>query len=113
MLAMKSESYTVRLSARSRVHVYFERDKKKVVDFTVNCEIFHKKQKKWIPILRYDTAHDHLPKQKYKMPHKHILHNKRTEVIIKIRMRDYNQALTIAYEDIHKNFRRIKYNFFI
>lgn len=107
---MKTKKYVIDLSPRSRIHIDFKREKKKILDFAVNFEIITKK--KWVSTLRYDTSHDHCKNLKWKYPHKHILHNKKRETLVPIRTDDYNYALTLAIKDIRNNFKKIKYRFF-
>jgi hypothetical protein len=102
------EAYISQLTPRSRIRVRFKRERLLIVSFTVNFEIYHRK--KWMPIVRCDTAHDDCERWEY--PHKHIFYQSGESVIIRLKTKDYNMAFTDSYNEIKRNFRNIKENFF-
>jgi hypothetical protein len=102
------EAYISSLTPRSRIRVRFERNRSLITSFAVNFEIYHRRR--WLPIVRYDTAHDNCKRWKY--PHKHIFYQGTGSVIIQLKIKDYSAAFTDSYFEIKRNFRNIKANFF-
>ena len=106
----KEENYTIRLSGKSRINVRFVRDKRAVLSFSVNLEF--RLRKKWVPVVRYDTAHDHTGKIKWRFPHKHTYYKDDKEIITQFKIKDYNLALTYSIKDLRDHFKQIKSRFF-
>ncbi len=77
-------------------------EKGKVTGFAVQYEIFH--EDKWVPIVRYDTAHG--------FAHKDLINPDGTKEKILIGVVNLNEVLTLADRDINENWKRYKDRFF-
>ncbi len=84
---MSESEFELRLSENNQARVSFRTEKGKVSKFTVQLE---RKNKKWLPIVRFDTAHGRV--------HKHVFHPDGTQEIVKLKFDNYNQALTYVYQ---------------
>lgn len=73
-------------------------DKEKIIEFVVQYET--KIKDKWIPVVRYDTAHG--------FAHKDILNPDGTCEKILLGNISYNELLTLADRDINENWQRYK-----
>lgn len=73
-------------------------DKGKVVGFVAQYEILL--ENKWIPVVRYDTAHGYA--------HKDLMNPDGSKEKIFIGVADLNEALTMADKDINENWERYK-----
>lgn len=76
-------------------------EKGRVLEFTVQYET--KLKGHWVPVVRYDTAHGHA--------HQHILHADGSEDKRHMEIDDYNEALTIAEDDLRRNWQLYKVSF--
>ena len=90
---MTKKHYLFILTAEDRKRHEHTVDKGKVVEFSVQYEILH--QGKWMPVVRYDTAHGFF--------HKDIIKPDGTQEKMLLGVADYNEALVLADEDINKN----------
>jgi hypothetical protein len=72
--------------------------KGKILKFTVQYETNIGGQ--WRPVVRYDTAHGFF--------HRDVMHPGKGQEKIYIRAKDYNEALTLARNDIKKNWQIYK-----
>ncbi len=77
-------------------------EKSKVTGFAVQYEIFF--EDKWVPIVRYDTAHG--------FAHKDLLNPDGSKEKILIGVVNLNEVLTLADRDINENWKRYKDRFF-
>ncbi len=72
--------------------------KGKILKFTVQYEMNIGGQ--WLPVVRYDTAHGFF--------HRDVMHPGKRQEKIYIKVKDYNEALTFARNDIKKNWQTYK-----
>lgn len=72
-----------------------------ILEFTVQYET--KVQGRWVPVVRYDTAHGYA--------HQHILHADGREDKKHMEIENYNEALTMAEDDLRRNWQRYKTSF--
>ena len=77
-------------------------DKGEVTKFVVQYETLFKD--KWLPIVRYDTAHGYA--------HKDLLNPDGSTEKIFLGMADLNEALTLADIDINEKWERYKERYF-
>jgi hypothetical protein len=75
------------------MRVWFELERGQVVKFMVQLESLF--DEKWVPVVRYDTAHN--------FAHRDLLHPYHETIKTRMETENYNQALTIAIEDIEKH----------
>ena len=73
-------------------------DKGKVIGFAVQYEMLI--GDKWMPVVRYDTAHGYA--------HKDLLKPDGSKEMIFMGIGDLNEALTLADKDISENWERYK-----
>jgi hypothetical protein len=76
-------------------------EKGSVLEFTVQYET--KLKGHWIPVIRYDTAHGYA--------HQHVFHAGGRDEKELMEIEDYNEALTIAENDLRSNWQRYKATF--
>jgi len=81
------------LDGDNALRVRFELERGRVLKFVVQLECYFDDE--WVPVVRYDTAHD--------FAHCDRLHP--CEATVKTRMdtQDYNEALTVAIQDLVDN----------
>jgi hypothetical protein len=84
---------------RRRHHHVSERGK--VLDFVEQYETFW--AKKWVAVIRYDTAHG--------FAHKDVLRPDGRAIKIRLAESDYNRAMTFAIQDLRTNWTRYKSSF--
>jgi hypothetical protein len=91
---MNATDYVLLLTNDTRYRVWFEVDKGNVLQFVVQLEVL--KADKWLPVVRYDTAHGFAHRDKYKadgtMSHHELLP-----------VSEYRHALTFAIKDVRLN----------
>ena len=83
------------------LRVMFETERGQVVRFVAQLECQFVEDGEWIPVVRYDTAHGYF--------HRDVLHPHRKEEKTRMPAQDYNEALTLAMDDLVKKrfeFRR-------
>ena len=73
-------------------------DKGKVIEFVVQYETLF--ENKWVPIVRYDTAHGYA--------HKDLMNPDGSKEQMFLGIVDLNNALTLADIDINENWERYK-----
>lgn len=95
---MPKKSYLFLLTDEDRKRHEHIIEKGKVASFSVQYEILH--QGKWMPVVRYDTAHG--------FSHKDIIKPDGTQEKILLGVADYNEALILADEDINKNWPKYR-----
>lgn len=83
-----------------RRHLHIAK-KGRVLEFTVQYET--KLRGQWVPVVRYDTAHGYA--------HQHILHVNGREEKKLMEIEDYNEALTLAENDLRDNWHRYQATF--
>ena len=96
--------FVLTITPADKIHVSFLQRKNKILKFSVHYTALI--NKRWISIIRYDTAHKF-----WKLPHKHLFYTKKKPVIIFEKEQNYNILFTKAYEDIKKNYRKYKDNY--
>jgi hypothetical protein len=95
---MTKKAYVFMLTETDRKRHEHMSDKGRVVEFIVQYET--KLQDKWVPVIRYDTAHG--------FAHKDILNPDGTSEKILLGNVNYNELLTFAERDINENWQRYK-----
>ncbi len=84
------------LDRDATLRVRFTRERGRIVAFVVQLECCIAEQ--WYPVVRYDTAHG--------FAHCDILTPDGAQEKYALPVRDYNEALTYAQNDLRANFRR-------
>jgi hypothetical protein len=84
------------LERDAAVRVRFVRSRGKITSFVVQLECWIADH--WYPVVRYDTAHG--------FAHCDRLHPDGTQEKQALPIRDFNEALTYAQDDLRANFRR-------
>ena len=92
--------YVIPLGTRARKRHYHETEKGEVTRFVVQLEVLVKGE--WKVVLRYDTAHGFAHQDRYTLDGS----QEKTELHL-----DFNEALTVADEDIKENWPRYKQRF--
>lgn len=81
------------LNEHNALRVRFELEQGKVIKFIAQLECRFNEQ--WIPVVRFDTAHN--------FAHCDRLHPYEPAQKIRMDTQDYNEALTLAIQDLTKN----------
>ena len=97
---MNTIDYVIPLGENARKRHYHETDKGRIIKFAVQLEVLVDNQ--WKVVIRYDTAHDFAHIDQYHIDGKRI----KKEFHLK-----FNEALTVADEDIKENWKIYKKNF--
>ncbi len=84
------------LERDAAVRVRFVRSRGKITSFVVQLECWIAEH--WYPVIRYDTAHG--------FAHCDRLHPDGSQEKHALPIRDFNEALTYAQNDLRANFRR-------
>ncbi|HEX9971308.1 MAG TPA: hypothetical protein VGD14_04480 [bacterium] len=95
---MRKKEFIRPLSNEDGIRENFSVDKGKIKRIVVQYECYI--QDKWVPIIRFDTAHHFF--------HKDIINPDTTKIQIKITTFNLNDALTFAEIDIQNNWQRYK-----
>ena len=93
---MSESKFELKLSQKDRAQISFKTEKGRVSKFTIQIE---RKNKKWAPIVRYDTAHGKV--------HKHTFRPDGTQEITKLTFADYNQAFTYIYQYVRLHWKEM------
>jgi hypothetical protein len=99
---MSKKTYIFMLSDKDRKRHEHIIEKGKVDRFVVQYETFV--EDKWVPIVRYDTAHGYA--------HKDLMNADGSREKIFLGMANLNEALTLADIDINENWERYKERYF-
>jgi hypothetical protein len=83
------------LNGDNALRARFELDQGRVIKFMVQLECRFENNAGWVPVVRYDTAHG--------FAHCDRLHPYEAGTKIEMDTRDYNEALTIAMDDLVNN----------
>ena len=83
------------LSDNNALHMQFQLEHGRVVGFTVQLECRFEAVGEWVPVVRYDTVHG--------FAHCDRLHPYDPAVKTEMNTRDYNEALTLALQDLADN----------
>ena len=94
-MPVKETEFLIQLGPADRLREHHERGKRKIISFTVQYETL--RQGKWLPVVRYDTAHGFAHRDLYDLQGK----ASKTPLFIL----DYNQALTFAESDLQVNWQ--------
>ena len=78
------------------VRIRFETEHGQILSFVVQLECFFEGYE-WLPIVRYDTAHG--------FAHRDTLHPKQETEKTELAVRDYNEGMNYAIEDIKANWQ--------
>lgn len=90
---MKRTEFTIRLGPDDRLREHHVRSRGKIISFTVQYETFWKR--KWIVVVRYDTAHGFSHRDQYD--------NRGRAIKTPLFALNFNQALTFAEADLKAN----------
>lgn len=98
---MKEKSFVRHLDLENRVRVSFQAHQAKIKRFVIQYEILLEQE--WQPVIRYDTAHG--------FAHADIYHpGKKTQKVL-MHTVDYNEALTMAQEDIKQHWEEYRQHY--
>lgn len=86
------------LSEENALRVRFNLESGQVVEFVVQLECLFDSQ--WVAVVRYDTVHG--------FAHSDRLHPYEPALKTRIETRDYNEALTIALNDLSAHWERYR-----
>jgi len=78
-----------------RLRCAYRRRRKRIVQFTVQIEVFHADQ--WMPVVRYDNAHGFC--------HRDTIHADGTREKVPVYYGDANDTFTRAINDLRGNWR--------
>jgi len=90
--------YDLSPDLQDRMRVVAEKERGKIIKFTVQYEAFLANQ--WCPIVRYDTAHG--------FAHRDVMHPNAPAEKQSIVFTDYNQAFTYAIQDIKHSWEQYR-----
>ncbi|MDY0165423.1 MAG: hypothetical protein RBS80_02710 [Thermoguttaceae bacterium] len=91
-----AKTWFIRIApAEVQVRCAFQRVKNRIVQFTVQLEIFY--QDKWIPVVRYDNAHGFC--------HRDTLHPDGSQEKTGLFAGGMNETFTYAIEDLRTNWK--------
>jgi hypothetical protein len=79
----------------ARLRCSYRRRRKRIVQFTVQIEVFHAGQ--WRPVVRYDNAHGFC--------HRDTIHADGTQEKIPVYYGEANETFTRAIDDLRENWR--------
>jgi len=97
---MGTIEYVIPLGTDARKRHYHKTAKGKVTRFIVQLEV--RVEEQWKVVLRYDTAHDFAHRDRYRWDGS----QEKTELHL-----DFNEALTVADEDLKENWFTYKQQF--
>lgn len=92
-MQLKNVSFVAKLIPDTRRRHTHVRLKKEIISFVVQLEVFVKD--KWLPVVRYDTAHG--------FAHKHLFHYSEKPEQTPLFTHNYDEALDFADADIKTN----------
>lgn len=91
-----TKAWFIRIApAEAQVRCAFQRVKNRIVQFTVQLEIFH--QEKWVPVIRYDNAHGFC--------HRDTLYPDGSQEKAELFAGGVNETFTYAIEDLRTNWK--------
>ncbi len=97
---MAERAYIIPYSGNARKRHYHRTERGRVADFVVQLEVEVKGE--WRPVIRYDCSHEFVHRDCYNLKGK----QKKEEINL-----GYEEALTLADEDIDDNWERYSSNF--
>lgn len=74
------------------LRVLFESERGQILRFVVQLECLFAEDGEWMAVVRYDTAHGYA--------HRDIMHPTKKEEKTEMSVQDYNEAFTIAMDDV-------------
>ena len=83
---------------KNAARVSFEIERNSIVGFVVQLEC--RFNGKWVPVVRYDTHHG--------FAHRDLMHPFATATKTDMAVRDYNDGLTFAIEDLKENWEKYR-----
>lgn len=89
---MRTVEFRRLLDYDNALRVMFETERGQILRFVVQLECQFGEDDEWIPVVRYDTAHGYA--------HRDIMYPTKKEEKTEMSVRNYNDALTIAMDDI-------------
>jgi hypothetical protein len=89
---MRAVEFHRLLDDDNALRVMFESERGQIVRFMVQLECSFEEDGEWIPVVRYDTVHGYA--------HRDILHPYESEEKTAMVVQDYNEAFTIAVNDV-------------
>lgn len=95
---MRAVEFRQLLSEENALRVRFKLEHGQVVEFVVQLECLF--EESWTAVVRYDTAHG--------FAHCDRLHPYEPALKTRIETRDYNEALTIALNDLSAHWERYR-----
>ncbi len=93
---LKHKFFIRYLDLDNRVRVSFLIEKGRIKQFIIQYETFLEAQ--WYPVIRYDTVHG--------FAHADLFHPDGTAEKVSMQAADYNEAFTMAEEDINRHWER-------
>ena len=93
---MRQKSFVRYLDVDNRVRVSFQVDRGRIKRFVIQYEALL--ETGWYPIIRYDTAHG--------FAHADLFHPGSKTEKIPMETADYNEAFTLAQEDINQHWEQ-------
>jgi hypothetical protein len=97
---LAERAYIIPYSGNARKRHYHRTERGRVADFVVQLEVEVKGE--WRPVIRYDCSHEFVHRDCYNLKGK----QKKEEINL-----GYEEALTLADEDIDDNWERYSSNF--
>ena len=89
---MRTVEFRRLLDYDNALRVMFEMERGQILRFAVQLECQFMEDGEWIPVVRFDTAHGYA--------HRDIMHPIKTEEKTEMSVQDYNEAFTIAMDDV-------------
>jgi hypothetical protein len=89
---MRTVEFRRLLDYDNALRVMFETEGGQIIRFAVQLECQFVEDDEWFPVVRYDTAHGYA--------HRDIMHPTKKEEKTEMPVQNYNEALTIAMNDI-------------
>ena len=89
---MRTVEFRRLLDYDNALRVLFETERGQILRFVVQLECQFVEECEWLPVVRYDTAHGYA--------HRDIMHPTKKEEKAEISVQNYNDALTIAMDDV-------------
>ncbi len=89
---MRTVEFRRLLDYDNALRVMFETERGQILRFVVQLECRFAEDDEWMAVVRYDTAHGYA--------HRDIMHPTQKEEKTEMPVQDYNEALTIAMDDV-------------
>jgi hypothetical protein len=92
---VRETEFVIQLGPADRIREHHVRSGRKVLSFSVQLETLW--QSKWLPVVRYDTAHG--------FAHRDLYGTQGRAIKTPLFILNYNQALTFAESDLKANWQ--------